>query len=224
MARFKLPPWLLLGGAVIGGWALYSSLVVDHDMPIGPAVDAPRENFHGKKSTLMSYYADLDTEGRPLVLLHSINAAANAYEVRPLFQHYGLKRPVYALDLPGFGFSERTNREYSTELYVNAITDFLQQVVSEPADVLALSLTSEFAALAAHQNPDLFHSLTLVSPTGLTPKMAKRVSQSAQENDQSDGVYKFLSNPVWSQRLYDLLTTKPSLRFFLSLNFYGAFG
>ena len=42
------------------------------------------------------------TDTRPLLLLHSINASASAYEVKPLFEHYRQQRPVYAPDLPGF--------------------------------------------------------------------------------------------------------------------------
>ncbi len=221
MAKSRFPSWLVAGGALLGGLALFRAATTDHDMPIGPAVDALRDEFYGKHSTLLSYYADKRGEGRPIVLLHSINAAANAYEVRPLFQHFQTERPVYALDLPGFGFSERTNRDYSIELYVAAITDFLEQIVGEPADVLGVSLTSEFLALAAQQSPDLFNSITLVSPTGFTPRQSKPMSQNAEEQNQSKGFYRFLTNPIWSQGLYDLLVTKPSLRLFLGMNFYG---
>ena len=45
----------------------------------------------------------------PLLLIHSINAAGSAYEIKPLFEHYRRSRTVYALELPGFGHSERGN-------------------------------------------------------------------------------------------------------------------
>ena len=45
---------------------------------------------------------------------------------------------MFALDLPGFGFSERSDRTYSPVLYRNAITDFLANVVGEAADVVLL--------------------------------------------------------------------------------------
>ena len=76
------------------------------------------------------------------MLIHSINAAASAYELRPLFMEYRGRRPLYAPDLPGFGFSERGDREYSPALYVAAITDLLRSQVREmgPVDLVALSL------------------------------------------------------------------------------------
>jgi hypothetical protein len=33
----------------------------------------------------MAYYSDTSVSGRPLVLLHSVNAAPSALEMKPLF-------------------------------------------------------------------------------------------------------------------------------------------
>ncbi len=213
----------LLGlfSTLTGGWLAYSSLMINHKMKIGSAISTVRSVFHGKNSCLLSYYADTSAGGRPLVLLHSINAAGSGYEVRPIFEQYRGTRPVYALDLPGFGFSERSDREYSITLYVNAIVDFLRYLESDPADVIALSLTSEFAARAALHHPELFHSLTLVSPTGFTQRDNQNAIQQTENNGTSDGVYRAFSNPLWSQAFYDLLVTKPSIRFFLGQSFAG---
>lgn len=207
--------------SITGSWLAYSTLFINHNMKIGSAIPTARLAFHGKNSCLLSYYADSSSAGRPLVLLHSINAAGSSYEVRPIFEHYRGTRPVYALDLPGFGFSERSNREYSITLYVNAIVDFLQYLDSEPADVVALSLTSEFAARAALQSPTLFHSLTLISPTGFTQRENRNPIQQADNKGVSDRLYQVFSNPLWSQAFYDLLVTKTSIRFFLKQSFYG---
>ncbi len=44
---------------------------------------------------------------------------------------------VYAVDLPGFGFSDKPNTAtYSADLYVELITDFIREV----ADILRISL------------------------------------------------------------------------------------
>jgi pimeloyl-ACP methyl ester carboxylesterase len=202
-------------GGITAAWIAYSRVAVPHNVPVNPAVDAERFEFTGQSSTFLSYYAETNGQGRPLILLHSVNATGNAYEMKPIFDHYRLHRPVYALDLPGFGFSERSQRVYSTDLYVGAILDFLKHV-GEPCDVVALSLTSEFAAIAAQRQPDLFNSLTMISPTGLGQRTGQP-NVPAQRR-----VHQWLSNPLWAQPLFDLLTTQFSIHYFLQQNFVGA--
>jgi pimeloyl-ACP methyl ester carboxylesterase len=93
----------------------------------------------------------------PLLLVHSINAAASAAEIAPLFEHYRQQRPVYALELPGFGFSDRSARPYTPRLMTDALHAALAVMKSEQgaacADVLAVSLSSEFAARAKFEAP-----------------------------------------------------------------------
>lgn len=213
------------GVTASAGWIVYSATMIDHNLPLPLAINSERHLFTSKGAGLLNYYVDEGNEEagetesgrRPLALIHSINAAGSAYEMRPLFEHYRQDRPVYALDLPGFGFSERSDRHYSPRMYTAAIRDFLADVVEEPADVIALSLGGEFAAHAALENPELFHSLVLVSPTGLGTKG----QQQANGNGQGGVLYKAFSFPLWSQAFYDLLVTKPSIHYFLRKSFRG---
>lgn len=207
---------------VVGGWIAYSRLKIDHNVPLPAAIMVPRTDFTSPRAGQLSTYIDRSAGGRPLVLLHSINAAASAYEVRPIFERYRGSRPVFALDLPGFGFSARTDRIYSVELYTNAILDFLSTHLDEPADVVALSLTSEFAARAALQAPERFHSLTMISPSGFGQREGMPATQRASEADATEKTYRFLSFPLWSQALYDALTTRAGIHFFLQMSFQGA--
>jgi pimeloyl-ACP methyl ester carboxylesterase len=208
-------------GAAIGGWMGYSALLVNHHVSLPAAIDAERKQFISKESGLLSYYVDTSAEGTPLVLIHSINAAASSFEMRPLFNHFRAERPVYALDLPGFGFSERSDRPYSPHLYAQAILDFLAMQVRQPADVVALSLGSEFVARAAMQLPGIFHSITMISPSGFTLRPGALSSQGASMNQTSNLVYNVLSFPLWSQAFYDLLATPPSIHYFLQQSFVG---
>jgi len=200
---------LFIGAVGIG--IVYSQMV-DHNMALPDALDAERRELTTPETGRLSYYVDASGEGRPLVLIHSINAAASTYEMKPLFDAYRSQRPVYVLDLPGFGFSERTNRRYSPELYTAAITTFLTQVVGEPADVVALSLGSEFAAMAALALPDQVTTLTLISPTGLNATMPEIPEQT---------LYNIFSFRLWSQPLFDLVGSRASVRLFLGRNFAG---
>lgn len=204
--------------AAAGGWIGYSATMIDHNLPLPLALNAERHLFTGRISGLLNYYVDDSGAGRPLVLVHSINAGASSYEMKPLFEHYRGQRPVYSLDLPGFGFSERSDRRYSAEMYAAAVRDFLTEIVQAPADVAALSLGSEFAARAALEAPGLFNSLVLLSPTGL----GKEKKGGEGSNGSGSGTaYKLFSVPLWSQAFYDLLVTRPSLHYFLQKSFHG---
>lgn len=182
--------------------------------PLPEAVAAPRFDLHTDGGRI-SYYANAPgASGRPLLLIHSINAAPSTYEVKPLFERYAPLRPVYSIELPGFGHSERSARRYTPALFADAIGALLERVVGQPADVLALSLSAEFAARAALQRPQGVASLVLVSPTGffrrrLPPPWVGRLAH---------GV---LGAPLWSRRLYNRLVTRDSIRYYLGRSFHG---
>lgn len=208
--------------AAAGGWILYSKFAVDHHLPLPEAIPAEREEFAGKAAGRLSYYVDRKAGGRPLVLLHSINAAASAYEMGPLFEHYRSQRTVYALDWPGYGFSDRSPQIFSAQLFADALTEFLSSQVGEAADVVALSLGAEFAARAALARPELFHSLTLLSPTGMNPSARANRSQIAKRTGISNAVHPLISAGLWGGPLFDLVASHSSIGFFLKKSFTGA--
>jgi pimeloyl-ACP methyl ester carboxylesterase len=216
------------GAAVIGGLATaaaagiaYSRLAIDHEVPLSDALNAERHEVYLSDVGQISAYVGEQSAGRPLVLIHSINAAASALEMKPLFELYRHNRPVYALDLPGYGFSDRQARPYTPEFFSNALGDFLSEVVGEPADVIALSLSSEFAARAANKAPEQFRSLTMISPTGFTRRSSGRPTEQASKRGDSNSIYGLLANPIWAQALYDLIASRMSLRFYLGKSFVG---
>ncbi len=181
---------------------------------VAKALAAEREELHSERAGRIACYVDESGSGRPLVLVHSINAAPSAFEMKPLFEHYRGKRPVYAPDLPGFGASQRGERAYTPELYVDALCDLLERRVGQPADLVALSLSAEFAAAAALRQPDRVASLALISPTGLGRR-------EVPGPDTGKRMRRFFGLPVLPDALFKLITSKPSLRYFLGLNFSG---
>lgn len=202
--------------APIAAGIAYSKLAVEHAAPLPFAIEADRRGFHSPMAGQISYYADTSGDGRPLALIHSVNAAASAYEMAPLFDYFRGRRPVYALDLPGFGFSERGDRVYSAELFTTALLDLLREIGAQErggADLVALSLGSEFAARAARHQPELVHSLALISPTGLSGR--------ARSSMGSPRLRSVVGFPLWSQALYDALASRASLRYYLQRSFDG---
>ena len=206
----------LVGGlalAVAAGGYLYYKLNNLATEPLPKALEADLMSFESDVAGELFYYVDRRRSGRPLLLLHSINAAPSSMEIRPLFDYYRQERPVYSLDLPGFGFSERSGeRPYLPELYTQAIIEMVSTQIGTAVDVVALSLTSEFVAHAALQRPDLFHSLTLVSPTGFQEGQAEKSYPGEQ-------LYRIFSLPILSQGVYTLLTKRPVIRYYSNQSF-----
>ena len=66
------------------------------------AVSAERLEVNERAGRLSYYVAG---GGPPALVLHSINAAGSAYEVKPIFEVLSTTHRVYAPDLPGFGHS-----------------------------------------------------------------------------------------------------------------------
>jgi pimeloyl-ACP methyl ester carboxylesterase len=153
-----------------------------------------------------------------MLLVHSVNAAASAYEVRPLFEHYAATgRPTYAIDLPGFGHSERSDRPYTPRLMTDAIHLAIRAIQDghggKPVHVLAVSLGSEFAARACTERRSAFRSLALVSPTGLQSKTDRSGPTGATR--EVPGLYRFLTFGVWEDALFRNLTRPTVIRYFL---------
>ena len=143
--------------------------------------------------------------GAPLVLVHSINAAASMFEMRRPFAALQATRRVYAFDLLGFGDSDRPAQVYDAALYQALITDFVAEVVGSAADVLASSLGAAYTAAAAAASPALFRRLVLVCPTGLRDLVMPATPGSA---------YAVLRGPV-GEALFRALASRASIAWFL---------
>ncbi len=211
------PIALAAGAGALLGVALavtvWSRNYVNHNVPLTAALDGELVRFRGRRAGHLAYYAagPIRRGVPPLVMLHSINAAASSFEMKPLYDHYAQSRRVIALDLPGYGFSDRSDRTYTPALFRDAVLDLVEQELEgSVVDAVALSLSSEFLALAAQARPLLFRSLTFLSATGFS-----RRSMSLRPNEL---LFNLLRVPVWRRTIYDLLTSRPSLRLFLQFS------
>ena len=175
------------------------------------ALDAERFVFDG----ISCYVAG---QGAPLLLVHTVNAAASAAEVRPLFDHYRATRTVFALDLPGYGHSDRSERGYTPRLMTDALHATAAQIRqrcggSAPLDAIAASLGCEFLARAAVEQPPHWGRLGLVSPTGFQGRKSRRKVPGSTAG--MGWLHRVLTVPLWSQALFDGLTRPAVVRYFL---------
>ncbi len=155
--------------------------------------------------------------GPPLLLVHSVNATGSAAEVQPLFDHYRASRTVFAMDLPGFGQSDRSDRAYTPRLMTDALHAMAAFIARRcgpaPLDAMALSLSCEFLARAASEQPTRWGRLALVSPTGLNGTKPRRGPPGSTR--AVPGLHRILAAPLWSQGLFEALTRPGVVRYFL---------
>lgn len=218
--RIRLPAARLLGAVALAGLALSLAACAPR-LRAEPATTGLRPALTGERLYLtlpgfgqVAYYADRRGQGRPLILTPSVNAAASAYEMKPLWDSYVGTRPVYALEWPGFGGSDRPDVRYTPALMTAALSALLAQ--TGEADVVSLSLGSEFAARAALE-PGRVHSLALISPSGLG--QPRGGSQQASQDEATARRAERLNR--FGNVLYGAVRSRPSLRFFLSRSFRG---
>lgn len=146
-----------LGGlAVFNTWCRWSA--------------SPAYNRLGGKPTYYEWhhgrvFSTVDGQGEPLVLVHRPHWAAASFEWRRVFAGLAEQRRVYALDLLGFGLSDRPAVRYDAALYVRLLHDFLRSVVLRPATLVASGLSAAYAIAVAAASPELVPQLVLVSPT-----------------------------------------------------------
>lgn len=157
-------------------------------------------------------------EGRPVILVHTINAAASAAEVRPLFESLSQYRTVYAIDLPGYGLSERADRLYTPRLMTDAIHDLVRHIQAihgnQAIDALAVSLSCEFLARAAAEKPAHFETISLVSPTGFTGLKLRQAPEG--QTYGLNWLWKLLKGPGWGLSIFSFLTRPKVIRYFLN--------
>jgi pimeloyl-ACP methyl ester carboxylesterase len=184
------------------------------------ALEGERVEFDSSAGRLCVYRSG---SGPPLLLIHSINAAASAAEMQPLYDRYRATRTVFAIDLPGFGFSERSDRVYSPRLMTDAIHAFVQRIRQEcganPIDACALSLSCEFLVRAAVETPLTFRTLALVSPTGFSGTRSRRSPPGTTY--AMPWLYRILRGPGWGRSLFGALTRPAVIRYFLRRTWGG---
>ena len=146
-----------------------------------------------------------------------MNAAASAFEVRPLFEHFAATHRVYALDLPGYGFSARDTRVYTPRTMTDAILATRDVIADDcgraSPDALAVSLSCEFLARAAVQRPAAFRSLALVSPTAFGGRKLRLGPPSG--NLGLPRLHRVLASDLLGDRLFNALTRPGVIRYFL---------
>jgi pimeloyl-ACP methyl ester carboxylesterase len=162
---------------------------------------------------------DAPGPGDPVLLVHSVNAAAGVHELTPLWERLSRGRPAFALDLPGFGASERAKRPYDIRTMCDAVAAAAASIGAthrRPIAAVGLSLSCEFIARIATESPETFSRIVLISPTGLS----KRPMRGPRGTHRGSDAFASVLGVDWIGRpLFRNLVRPSVVRYFLRRTF-----
>src|SRR5216684_2505645 len=104
--------------------------------------------------------------GPPLVLVHGLGSSAAVefyYNLEPLAAHHR----VIAIDLPGFGKSDKPVLDYTIDLFVKAVRELMTSEGIERAAVMGVSMGGRVALGLALDSPEKVDRLVLVDALGV---------------------------------------------------------
>ena len=100
-------------------------------------------------------------ENPPLMLLHGFGASIGHW--RQNLSVLGEHHTVYAIDMLGFGASEKAIAPYDVALWVEQVYDFWKTFVNEPIVLIGNSIGSLVCMAAAASHPDMVCGLVMLN-------------------------------------------------------------
>jgi pimeloyl-ACP methyl ester carboxylesterase len=174
--------------------------------PDEAAFGGEARTFEWQDGNVFYKMAGAENKGTPLVFVHGIGAGASSFMWRRNFDALARDFRVYALDLLGFGFSDKpAGVPYSADLYVELIADFIREIAGAPAHIVASSLGAAYSVRVADEQPELVDSLVLISPTGAGNLRARPGMTGA-------AFYGLLQSPVLGTSFYNVIASERSIR------------
>ena len=192
--RRLLAPLAVVGGIVTANRRLRA----DDELP--PALAGRAEQYHWR-GIRVGYTEAGDPDDPTVVLLHGINAAGSSGEFREIFETLADDYHVVAPDLPGFGCSDRPPLQYSAALYTTFVAEFIETF--EPQAVVASSLSAAYTLDALVDTAHTVEELLLVCPTA-----------HAGPEPPKQWLRQLIRSPVIGEGLFNLITSRPSSRYF----------
>jgi pimeloyl-ACP methyl ester carboxylesterase len=206
---------LLAGGAgVVALAAVNASIRRNASEPDNSALGGEARFFDWKHGRVFYKTAGQNNPGLPLVFIHGVGAGASSFMWRKNLDDLSQDFRVYALDLLGFGLSDKpSTAPYSADLYVDLISDFIREVTGSPANVVASSVGGAYAIRVADEHPELIDSLVLNAPTGAT-KLNSRPGMAGA------AFYGLLQSPVLGTSFYNVMASERSIRDYARKNLF----
>lgn len=107
-------------------------------------------------------------EGKPVLLIHDLNECSSGMEWFYLEKKLAKTNKVYTIDLLGCGRSDKPKLVYNNFLYVQLITDFIKNVIGEPADLIATGKSAAPVVMSTKLSEEWIDRILFINPADLT--------------------------------------------------------
>jgi len=118
-------------------------------------------------------YIDQNQNQEPVLFIHGLGGSIESwnYNIEPMSAR---NLRIIALDLPGFGLSDKPRIKYSINFYSDCVVKFLHTIgIDRNVSIIGSSLGGQIGAEMAIKNSVLVSKLVLISPAGASPKSFK---------------------------------------------------
>ncbi len=104
-------------------------------------------------------------QGQPIVLLHGFGASIGHWQ-KNIGALAAAGYQVYALDLLGFGASDKPDIDYAMELWQDLVYDFWRALIRRPAVIVGNSIGGLLALMLLAHHPEMVTQGILLNPAG----------------------------------------------------------
>lgn len=110
-------------------------------------------------------YFEYGISSNTIMLVHGLGASAERWEyVIPYFRK---NYRIIALDLPGFGLSDKPLIDYTIDFFVRTLSEFIDNLGIQNGILIGSSLGGQIITELAIAEPKLINKMILVSPSGV---------------------------------------------------------
>jgi pimeloyl-ACP methyl ester carboxylesterase len=148
-------------------------------------------------------------KGQPLLLLHGFGASIDHWRKNiPILAEAGYQ--VYAIDLLGFGGSDKAPRDYSLELWEELVINFWQEFIHRPTVFIGNSIGALLSLMLVTRHPEISAGGVLINCAGglnHRPHELNFVLRQVMEIFTN-----IVASPAWGKFIFDRVRQKANIR------------
>lgn len=166
-----------------------------------------KENKYYKWRMGNIYYEKVGS-GSPVLLIHDFTPYSSSYEWTNIVNFLSKDHTVYTIDLLGCGRSDKPAIDYTNFMYVQMLTDFINDIIGDTTDIFTSGYSSSLALMTANYTSDKIGNLLFINPADIDISAFK-------PNIYAKFSKKILDTPLIGTFVYNMFTLRENINLIL---------